>query len=95
MHDCFPTRASTRWLVGVPQSRHGPADAREPVRSALARYYDWEHADYDIDVPLYLDFARRTGGPILELACGSGRLMGPLLELGEEVVGLDSSGADA
>ena len=57
----------------------------------LARYYDWEHADYDIDVPLYLDFARRTGGPILELACGSGRLMAPLLELGEEVVGIDSS----
>jgi SAM-dependent methyltransferase len=57
----------------------------------LARYYDWEHADYDIDVPLYLDYARRTGGPILELACGSGRLMGPLLELGEEVIGLDSS----
>lgn len=57
----------------------------------LARYYDWEHADYDIDVPLYQEFARRTGGPILELACGSGRLMGPLLELGEEVVGIDSS----
>ena len=33
----------------------------------------------------------RTGGPILELACGSGRLMAPLLELGEGVVGLDSS----
>ncbi|MGE3267454.1 MAG: class I SAM-dependent methyltransferase [Chloroflexota bacterium] len=58
----------------------------------LARYYDWEHADYDVDVPLYLDFARRSGGPILELACGSGRLMAPLLELGEDVVGVDSSG---
>jgi SAM-dependent methyltransferase len=43
-------------------------------------------------VPLYQDFARRTGGPILELACGSGRLMAPLLELGERVVGIDSSG---
>jgi SAM-dependent methyltransferase len=59
---------------------------------ALARYYDWEHNDYDVDVPLYQDFARRTGGPILELACGSGRLMAPLLELGERVVGIDSSG---
>lgn len=58
----------------------------------LAPYYDWEHADYDADIPLYQDFARRTGGPILELACGSGRLMAPLLELGERVVGLDSSG---
>ncbi len=58
----------------------------------LARYYDWEHDDYDVDVPLFQDFARRTGGPILELACGSGRLMAPLLELGECVVGIDSSG---
>lgn len=57
----------------------------------LARYYDWEHDEYDADIPLYLDFARRTGGPILEVACGTGRLMGPLLELGERVVGIDSS----
>src|SRR4051794_40354570 len=68
-----------------PHARTNPFDA-------LARYYDWEHDDYDIDVPLYLDFARRTGGPILELACGSGRLLAPLLELGERVVGIDSSG---
>ena len=66
--------------------------ARDNPFDALARYYDWEHADYDVDVPLYQDFARRTGGPILELACGSGRLMAPLLELGERVVGIDSSG---
>src|SRR5215203_5851569 len=68
-----------------PSTRTNPFDA-------LARYYDWEHADYDVDVPLYQDFARRTGGPILELACGSGRLMAPLLELGDRVVGIDSSG---
>jgi len=66
--------------------------ARKNPFDALAPYYDWEHADYDVDVPLYQDFARRTGGPILELACGSGRLMAPLLELGERVVGIDSSG---
>ncbi|MDP8921322.1 MAG: methyltransferase domain-containing protein [Chloroflexota bacterium] len=58
---------------------------------AIARFYDWEHADFDDDVPLYRGFARRTGGPILELACGTGRLMRPLLELGERVVGVDSS----
>jgi SAM-dependent methyltransferase len=66
-------------------SRTNPFDA-------LARYYDWEHDDYDVDIPLFQDFARRTGGPILELACGSGRLLAPLLELGERVVGIDSSG---
>lgn len=68
-----------------------PPDAANPF-DELARFYDWEHADYDPDVPLYQDFARRTGGPILEVACGSGRLMAPLLKLGERVVGVDSSG---
>ncbi|MCC6174599.1 MAG: class I SAM-dependent methyltransferase [Chloroflexi bacterium] len=57
----------------------------------LARYYDWEHASYDADIALYQDFARRTGGPILEVACGTGRLIGPLLETGERIVGIDSS----
>jgi SAM-dependent methyltransferase len=66
--------------------------ARKNPFDQLARYYDWEHNDYDVDIPLYQDFARRTGGPILELACGSGRLMIPLLETGERVVGVDSSG---
>ena len=95
MPECFPMLTS-----GTPEQHAGQSVCHNPGMAQqtsvnpfdqLARYYDWEHADYDIDVPLYLDFARRTGGPILELACGSGRLMAPLLELGEEVVGIDSS----
>ena len=74
-----------------PSPDAGPSDAN-PF-DVIARFYDWEHAGYDDDVAMYLDFARRTGGPILELACGTGRLMLPLLGLGERVVGVDSSGA--
>lgn len=59
----------------------------------LARFYDWEHADFLEDVPLYLGLARRTGGPILEAGCGSGRLVMPLARAGYDVVGLDSSTA--
>lgn len=59
----------------------------------LARFYDWEHADFLEDVPLYLGLAQRTGGPILEVGCGSGRLVVPLARAGYEVVGLDSSAA--
>jgi SAM-dependent methyltransferase len=58
----------------------------------LARYYDWEHASFGEDVTMYLGFAKRTGGPILELACGTGRLLAPLLADGLRVVGVDSSG---
>src|SRR3954470_6972754 len=72
---------------------HTPKIMAEPNPfDRLARYYDWEHDNYDADIPLYLDFARRTGGPILELACGTGRLMVPLLESGERGVGGDRSG---
>src|SRR5690348_15305449 len=39
----------------------------------------------------YRHLARQTGGPILELACGTGRLTLPLARNGHEVVGLDAS----
>jgi ubiquinone/menaquinone biosynthesis C-methylase UbiE len=45
------------------------------------------------DVPFYLRQARKTGGPILELACGTGRIAIPLARAGFEVVGLDKSRA--
>lgn len=39
----------------------------------------------------YLAEARRRGGPVLDLACGSGRLTLPLAQAGFEVVGVDES----
>jgi SAM-dependent methyltransferase len=41
--------------------------------------------------PFYLDLARQIAGPVLELACGTGRLTIPLAQDGHEVVGLDAS----
>lgn len=41
----------------------------------------------------YRDLARRTGGPVLELACGTGRLTLPLARDGHAMVGLDASPA--
>jgi SAM-dependent methyltransferase len=41
----------------------------------------------------YRDLANRVGGPILELACGTGRLTIPLALDGHEIVGLDASHA--
>lgn len=57
----------------------------------LARYYDWEHAPFQDDLAMYLGFAKRTDGPVLELACGTGRLLVPLAAEGLRVVGVDSS----
>lgn len=56
---------------------------------------------YDLDAPhgpsaaidWFRAIARRTGGPILELGCGTGRVAIPLAQDGHEVVGLDRSQA--
>src|SRR4051812_24989287 len=39
----------------------------------------------------YGQVASQTGGPVLELACGTGRLTVPLAQAGHECVGLDAS----
>ncbi len=55
----------------------------------LARYYDLDLVDDPGDLDLYLALAERTGGPILELAVGSGRLAVPLAAAGDHVTGVD------
>jgi len=57
----------------------------------IAPFYDVEHARFDEDVDLYINFAELRGGPLLELACGSGRLLLPLARAGYEVTGVDTS----
>ena len=57
----------------------------------IAALYDLEHAEYEDDLDLYLSLALAVGDPILELGCGSGRLLLPFAEAGYRVTGLDRS----
>lgn len=43
------------------------------------------------DVPAYVNFAKEFGTPILELGCGTGRLLIPLAKSGFTITGIDSS----
>ena len=61
-----------------------PAEA-----DALARLYDLDLVEDPGDLDLYLALAARTGGPILELAAGTGRLAVPLAQQGYAVTGVD------
>lgn len=45
------------------------------------------------DVEFFLDLARAQGGPVLELAAGSGRVLAPMAAAGLDVTGLDISQA--
>lgn len=57
--------------------------------AAIARLYDLDLAADPGDVELFQALARRTGGPIVELAVGSGRIAIPLAEDGYDIVGVD------
>jgi SAM-dependent methyltransferase len=57
----------------------------------IAELYDLEHLPYDEDVEFYASFIEAAGDPVLELACGSGRLLVPIARAGYRVTGLDSS----
>lgn len=59
----------------------------------FARYYDADFRDYHDDLPLYRELARRTGGPLLELMCGTGRVLLPLAAEGHALTGVDLSPA--
>jgi ubiquinone/menaquinone biosynthesis C-methylase UbiE len=62
---------------------------------SFADYYDWEFnifcTEQQKDVEFWLDLAKEIGDPILELACGSGRITIPLAQAGYRITGLDYS----
>lgn len=60
-----------------------------PVAAALARLYDVDLLEDPGDLDLYLALAARTGGPILELGAGTGRISIPLAEAGYRVTAVD------
>jgi SAM-dependent methyltransferase len=59
--------------------------------SVLARYYDLENADFTQDLDYWLDLADEHGDPILELGCGTGRVLLNLARRGHAVTGIDNS----
>ena len=58
---------------------------------AIARAYDPWSVSVTEDVPFYLDEARRSRGPVLELGVGTGRIAVPVAAAGIHVVGVDLS----
>lgn len=61
--------------------------------SAFARCLDLFSGQAADDLPVYLGFAQRTGGPVLELGCGTGRILLALARAGLDVTGVDDSPA--
>jgi SAM-dependent methyltransferase len=71
-------------------NRRSERDLDDPY-AELPELYDLEHAGFTEDIDLYLRLAEVVGNPILELGCGTGRVLGPLAAAGNRVTGIDRS----
>ncbi len=60
--------------------------------SSIAQFYDHVVPYRERhDVGFFIDLGRRAGSPVLEIGCGTGRVLIPMARAGLETVGLDSS----
>jgi ubiquinone/menaquinone biosynthesis C-methylase UbiE len=58
---------------------------------ADAVFYDQEFATRRHDIPFFVRHAKQANGPVLEVACGTGRITLPIAREGIDVTGLDIS----
>ncbi|GAC1466539.1 MAG: class I SAM-dependent methyltransferase [Ktedonobacteraceae bacterium] len=77
--------------TGCEGSKYAGRDKLMNEYDLIAPFYDIEHAHFSEDLDMYTNFAELSGGKILELACGSGRVLLPLAQAGYEITGVDTS----
>ncbi len=63
----------------------------EALFDRVARLYDYEQRQFTRDIPFYLEYAKACGGEVLEVACGTGRILVPIARQGVKITGLDVS----
>lgn len=59
----------------------------------FADFYDDDYRDYEDDLGLILELADEAQGKVVELGCGTGRVLLPLAQMGAQVTGVDASPA--
>lgn len=58
-----------------------------------AALYDYYCPGLEGDVQFYIEEAQKSGSPVLELGCGTGRILIPVAQSGLNIVGLDRAPA--
>jgi SAM-dependent methyltransferase len=75
-----------------------PADAMsepilfDPYSIVVDFYEQWAKPQKD-DIPFYVKCATSVRGPVVELGVGTGRIAIPIARAGQDVIGVDTSGA--
>jgi len=83
--------------MAIPRHEENMGDSSEFELDAfygvIAPYYDRDYADLlqGADVAFYRRMAEACGGPVLEMGCGTGRVLLPLARAGIAVHGIDAS----
>lgn len=72
------------WGVGI---RMTSADSNWP------RLLEAQYSTFEEDLPFWISLADRSGGPVLELGCGPGRVLFALAARGFDVTGIDDDPA--
>jgi ubiquinone/menaquinone biosynthesis C-methylase UbiE len=67
-------------------------DERQDIYEVVAEFYDYV-APYRErqDVDFFVDLSKESRGPMLEIGCGTGRVLIPTARAGIEIVGIDNS----
>jgi SAM-dependent methyltransferase len=71
------------------RGRRTPPAAPPPAREAGVIWHEVECGAYVADLPLWEELAERAGDPILDLGCGTGRVLSHLARREYEIRGLD------
>jgi SAM-dependent methyltransferase len=71
-------------------SPHAPSGARaEPTPFDDGAFYDLLLGNLDLGLDFYVGLAKAAHGPVLDVACGTGRILLPCLQAGVDAEGLD------
>lgn len=87
----MPQSRTGRVLVHIPWMK----DPEDSYGAVTSRFYDAAYATLERlgpDLDFYLELARECGGPVLELGCGTGRVLLPVAREGIDCTGIDDSG---
>jgi ubiquinone/menaquinone biosynthesis C-methylase UbiE len=57
----------------------------------FAQFYDLMYQWNKDDIPFYVKEAKKSGGKVLEIACGTGRITVPIAKAGVDITGIDYS----
>lgn len=78
-------------LIGNKHFRKKRQNSMGNISNPFPILYHAHHQNFREDIPFWQSLAHWQGNPILELGCGTGRILIPLAQIGHTIFGIDNS----